>query len=294
MTTTEAIREHRTGDASRPESGERTTHVPYRTALPPLGAYMHALWRRRAFAVELSRCELRSQHLDTLFGRLWLVINPLMLAGVYFVLVDLLARGERDGAFLAHLVAGLFAFVFVQHALQRGITSVVSGGPLILNSAFPRALLPLAALVTAFTRFLATVPIYIVVHVAVGGPLRAEQLWAIPVLAILVVLVAGLTMAFAAAQVYFRDLHSALPYLLRTWLYLSPVLYRADEIPDRFAVILVLNPIAPLLVAWSDAVVAGRTPDPADVAAGAGWALALFLGGALFFVSREREFAVRL
>lgn len=284
----------RPGGAHHGHDGQRQVYVPHRTALPPLRAYARTLWARRAFAWELSRCELRAQHLDTLFGRLWLLLNPILLASVYFVLVDILRGGTRGGEFFARLVAGLFAFIFVQHALQHGIRSVVNAGGLILNTSFPRVLLPLSSVITAFRRFAATLPIYAAVHLAVGLPLRPEHLWAIPVLALLVPLAAGLAIAVAAIQVYLRDLHTALPYVVRAWLYLSPVLYLADEIPERFDVVLVLNPLAPLLVAWTDVVVGGRAPAAADLALGAGWAMVLLVAGAHLFLSREREFAVRL
>src|SRR5436190_20570157 len=65
-------------------------YVPHARGLPPLGSYVRELWRRREFALELSRTRLRAQHFDTVFGQLWMVLNPLLLAGVYFVLVDII------------------------------------------------------------------------------------------------------------------------------------------------------------------------------------------------------------
>ena len=56
---------------------------------------MRELWRRREFAFELSRTDLRAQHFNTVFGQLWLVLNPLLLACVYFVLVDILRARTR-------------------------------------------------------------------------------------------------------------------------------------------------------------------------------------------------------
>ena len=70
---------------------------------------MRELWRRREFAFELSRTTLRSQHYNTVFGKLWLVLNPLLLACVYFVLVDILRQSTGGIEFFAHLMASLFA-----------------------------------------------------------------------------------------------------------------------------------------------------------------------------------------
>src|SRR3712207_762274 len=284
-----------TGDERRDAfTPERQIYEPHRVGLPPLGPYLRTLWDRRAFAVALSRTNLRAQHYNTVFGQLWLVINPILLARVYLVLVDILRSGSRGSEFFAHLVGALFAYYFVMTSVRQGSRSVTSGGKLILNTAFPRLLLPLSAVLTAFMRFLPTLGVYVVVHLASGLPLSLTQLWVVPLIALFAVLACGIAMFVAAAQVYFRDISNFLPYVLRVWLYASPILYYAREVPDRYEAILVLNPLAPLLTAWSAVLTEGRAPSVESVAGGTAWGLPLFLPGALFFISREREFAVRL
>src|SRR5437763_2685849 len=98
-------------------TGQHHVYVPHRIGLPPIRSYLRELWRRREFAFELARTDMRSQHLDTTFGRLWLVLNPLLLAGVYFLLVDIIRRGHSRGpTFLAHLIAGIFAYYYISGA----------------------------------------------------------------------------------------------------------------------------------------------------------------------------------
>jgi teichoic acid transport system permease protein len=273
---------------------ETQVHEPHKVGLPPIVPYFRQLWERREFAYELARTKLRAQHFNTVFGQLWLVINPLLLAGVYFVLVDILRGGDRGAAFLAHLVAGLFAYQLLQQSLQQGVRSVVSGGKLILNTAFPRILLPLSAVLTALMRFLPTLIVYLAMHVATGRPWTVHMLWAPVIVALIALLAAGLAMIVAALQVYFRDLKNILPYALRMGLYVSPILYYAHEVPERYDWLLLLNPMAPLLTAWSDVLTRGVAPAPEDLLLGLAWGLVFFTAGALFFMSREREFAVRL
>jgi teichoic acid transport system permease protein len=273
---------------------EEHVFEPHRVGLPPIGPYVRELWRRREFALELSRMKLRAQHFDTAFGQLWLVLNPLLLSLVYFVLVDILRHGHRPHGFFAHLVAGIFAYYFVSGAVRDGVKSVVSGGKLVLNTAFPRALLPLSTVVTAFTRFIPTFVIYIPVHIASGLPVTIQMLWLIPIIALLGMIAAGLSMFVAALQVYFRDVKSFLPYVLRVWLYASPVLYYANEVPNHWDWLIKANPIGGLLAAWSHVLQTGHGAPPVDMLLGLAWALVCFVGGALFFLSREREFAVRL
>jgi teichoic acid transport system permease protein len=191
-------------------------------------------------------------------------------------------------------MAGLFLFYFFSGAVNQGAKSVVGGGRLILNTAFPRTLLPLSSVVTAFMRFLPTLIVYMAMHAAAGLPFGLHLLWAIPIFAMIVVFATGVTMLAAAAQVYFRDLSSFLPYFLRIWLYASPILWRVEQVPERFKLLLVVNPLYPLLASWSDVLNQGQQPDPTLLVWGLGWALTALIVGGLFFMSREREFAVRL
>ena len=238
---------------------------------------------------------MRAQHLDTVFGRIWLIINPLLLAAVYFVLIDIIRKGPSRGEdFLAHLIAGIFVYYFVSGSVREGARAVTKGGRLVLNTAFPRLLLPLSAVIGNFTRFLPTLGIFAVIHLITGLPIGLHLLLLIPLLALFVGVAAGLCMLVSTVQVYFRDLAQFLPYMLRLWLYLSPILYFADEVPDRYRVFVWLNPIGALLDGWSDVLIEGRAPDPGVWAAGGAWALGLLLVGSLFFMSRERDFAVRL
>ena len=131
--------------------------------LPPLIPYFREVWRRRAFATEMSRATMRGANTSTFFGQAWLVLNPLLLAAVYYILVTIIRR-ENDPAFFAHLTLGIFAFQLVGTSVTSGATSVTSSGKLLLNTPFPRLLIPLSAVRTAFFRFLPTVPVYFVFH----------------------------------------------------------------------------------------------------------------------------------
>jgi teichoic acid transport system permease protein len=111
---------------------------------------------------------------------------------------------------------------------------------------------------------------------------------------ILVLLAAGLSMILAAGQVYFRDLDNFLPYGLRIWLYTTPILYYAEEVPRKYQWVLDANPIGKLFGAWSDVIVKGISPGVGGIAVGAAWGIGVFIAGSLFFLSRERDFAVRI
>ena len=275
-------------------AGEWQVYEPHRGGLPPIRPYLREVWRRRHFAIELARTDLRARHFNTTLGQLWLVVNPLLLAFVYFTLITIVRGGNRGSEFLAHLMLGLFAFRFVRSCIRQGARSVVGGGRLILNMAFPRTLLPLASVLTGLIRFLPMLLIYAVVHAIAGLPVGPHLLWAIPILAFIVIFASGATMLVAAVQVYFRDLREFLIYVLRILLFASPILYYADEVPERLRPVVAANPLYPMLGSLSDVVNQGQSPSLGFFLASLAWAVGTFAVGALFFVSREREFAVRL
>ena len=84
------------------EEFNTSVHVyePHKVGLPPLRPYFKALWQRREFAAEMSRTNIRAANTNTFFGQVWLVLNPLLLALVYYLLVDIIAGGgakvDRD------------------------------------------------------------------------------------------------------------------------------------------------------------------------------------------------------
>jgi ABC-type polysaccharide/polyol phosphate export permease len=268
-------------------------YEPFKAGLPKLGRYGKALWSRRTFIKEFSKSELREQHFDSVFGQLWLVLNPLLLSGVYFILIMIIG-GATDSARYAHLTASLFLFYLLANSLTAGVKSVTAGQKLILNSAFPRIMLPISAVVIAVFKFLPTLIVFVIIKAVVGSPFTIQMLWAIPVLLITIFLALGLAITISCVNVYFRDTASFLPYLTRTLLYLSPILYEATALKPKLRAIEIFNPLFPILDSWSRAIVHGETPQASSMLQGLAWATGIFLIGTYFFLSRERDFAVRL
>lgn len=118
--------------------------------------------------------------------------------------------------------------------------------------------------------------------------------WAIPVILIALLMGLGMAILISCINVYFRDVASFLPYLTRSLLYLSPILYLASDLSEQMRTFEIANPIFYLLDAWSQVMVFANAPDYFALAHALIWAFSIFLIGSYFFLSRERDFAVRL
>jgi len=275
--------------------GEHHVYTPHRAGLPPLGRYVRELWKRRQFVVELARAELKAQNWDTVFGQVWLVLNPLFNAGVYLLLRVVLSNAPLKHGYLVHLIGGIFVYTYVTSVISQATGSVVGGGRLIMNTAFPRLLLPVTQIVIAFFRFLPTLPVLaLLILLTLRGDVGWPIVLAVPVFILMTLTAAGLGFISAALQVYFRDWRQLLPYLLRLMLYLSPVLYFPSEASHAIRRILRVNPLAGMFDAWSTCIVRSEVPGWHVWAESLFWSLGFFLVGSLMFMSRERDFAVRI
>ncbi len=268
-------------------------YEPFRAGLPPLGKYWRSLWSRRTFIRQYSKSELREQHFDSAFGQLWLILNPLLLSAVYFLLIIIIG-GSSDSQRYAHLTASLFLFYMVANSLTGGVKSVTAGQRLILNTAFPRIMLPISATVIALFKFLPTLVVFFLIRTILGLPYSWYMFWAIPIFLIAVLFSLGAAITISCANIYFRDISNFLPYLTRTLLYLSPILYEASALNPSLGALKIFNPLFPILDSWTRVVVHGLAPETSSILGALAWALGILLIGTYFFLSREREFAVRL
>ena len=269
---------------------------PHRAGLPPLVGYFRELWHRRTFAAELSRAGMRASHTSTFFGQAWLVLNPLLLAGVYYLLITII-RGQHNPALFTHLTLSLFAFTLVSTSVTTGATSVTGAGSLLINTAFPRLLIPLSATRTAFFRFLPTVPVCLAAHLVLGDPWHLRMLLSLYFLAVMTVFGMGLSAFFATLEVYFRDTSNFLPHFVRIWMYISPVVWSPESLSGfrpALRSLIEVNPMYSMLGGYTDLLQQGLRPPTSMWFSASAWALVAVGAGFLFFLSSERSFVVRL
>lgn len=113
---------------------------------PALRDYVSQLWTRRHFIVADSRARVTSGTRQMVLGNVWLVLNPMLNGLVFLVIFGLVLKSSRGiENFIGYLLIGVFMFQFTARCLSAGASSVTSGRNLIRSFLFPRAALPIAA-----------------------------------------------------------------------------------------------------------------------------------------------------
>lgn len=273
-----------------------TVYAPTVTGLPPLRAYLRDVWARRPLMWNLTRTDLKGEHFDTALGQLWIILDPLLLAAVYYLLrsvVRPIGSADARQLLIAHLIMGIFFFYYTKNSALQGSKSIVGNKQLVLNTSFPRAIFPLVSVMKAFCTFLPTLVVYFPLHLALGQPFGAPLLLLPVVIVLLTSFNLGCALFFAPLNVFFRDTQGFLPYVFRVWLYVTPILFLIGEIPSHNLVWFQLNPLyafyAVLEPMWQ-----AEWPSWAWLGIASAWSVVAFVVGAVFFLIRERDFAVRL
>jgi len=282
-----------TSDGSAGTSG--TEYVFEADAAPstPLVPYLAALWSRRRFMVELARADLRGRQSSTVLGRLWAVLDPLLQAGIYYLLFTIIRSGTRPTDFLHVLIAGFFLFQLVLSSVNEGGRSIRNAKSLMLNSTFPRALFPITTVCRAIMRLAPAVLVYIAFHIALQAP-TGRGLLLLPVLfAIQLVMMVGLALLVSTLVVFFRDAGNAVQYISRMMLIATPVIWPLDSLPSGVRDVLAWQPFFALFAAYQE-VFGGGMPQAGLVIQATLWATGFLIVGTRVFLRHERELAIRL
>lgn len=264
-------------------------HQPIQRA----GRYLRELWSRREFAWYLAAGNLRAKHASTVLGLSWWILNPLLLAAVYFIVFgNDLVFGSRGEQYVAYLLSGIFVFHFTHRAMSESAASILSNQKLLINLKFPRLVLPISALLESSVGFLfSLVVLYLVVIPLYGIYPGFYTLWLLVMLPLLGMLNLGLGSLVARMAVPFRDIQNLLPYLTRLWLYLSPIIWPLsvmEEAPQLVQTVVEYNPMYSMIGMFRTALL-GYPLQWSYLWLSIGWSALLLVIGMGSFIKFERH-----
>lgn len=295
--TATATATHLAPSAMRDYSDEVYVFEPHNATMPSVEQYVRSLWERRRLIVELAKAELRGKHADTALGRLWSLVDPLFQSALYFFLFSVIRGSDADSsrpmAFLPVLIGNMFLFRLSMGALSEGGTSVRKGKGLMMNSAFPRALLPLVAIYKGLLQFVAVAIVFPVIFVILGGTL-GPGIFVLPLLFFIqLVMNVGVALLMSTIIVFFRDAQNAMNYVNRLIFLTTPIIYPVGLLPSGIQVVLMWQPFFSLFASYQK-VIGGTMPSPGMIFLAMVWAIGLLVLGASVFMRHEREFAIHL
>jgi len=210
--------------------------------------------------------DLKVRYRNSVLGFGWSLLSPLLMMVVFTIVFKVLTKTNIPN-YPLFLLTGLLPWNFTHSALSSGLRSVTGNSNLIKKVYFPRELLPISAVAGAFIHFVLAFGLLLLALVAFRGQLHATILFVPAIMLLQLVLVAGLAMIGAAANVYFRDLEQLIDIALLAWFFLTPIFYALAIVPndrilglDIHRWVFSLNPMATLVTDYRYLMLEGWMP----------------------------------
>ncbi len=252
---------------------------------------LRELYQYRTMIASLVRKDLKGRYQGSVLGFLWTFLNPLLQLLVYTLVFSVILKSAVPHYYL-HLFVALVPWIFFSSALTTGAKLILDQKSMIRKIYFPRAVLPLAYTVSSLCSMLfSLVIVFAVIAVMRLGVNFAALPWLLPVIAVQFILVLGVNLLTSALTVYLRDLEHIMGVLSMAWMYLSPVVYGIEFIPEAWRRVYLLNPMAPLILAYRDILYNQTAPDGTHLLLAAGMSLLVLCIGTAVFEKLQRRFA---
>ncbi|MGV9284567.1 ABC transporter permease [Streptomyces sp. NPDC003730] len=270
-------------------------------ARPSLPRYVRQLWARRHFIGAFSTAKLTAQYSQAKLGQVWQVMTPLLNAAVYYFIFGLLMDTKRGVAdFVPFLVTGVFVWTFTQSSIMAGTRAISGNLGLVRALHFPRAALPVSFCLQQLQQLLFSMAALLVILLGFGVPPAPSWALAVPALVLQFVFNAGVAMVMARVGSKIPDMAQLMPFLLRTWMYASGVMFSIEHmtgpdsgLPSWVGTALQLNPAVVYIDLMRFALIDSFGGDmlPAHVwALALGWALVAGIGGFIYFWKAEETY----
>lgn len=199
-------------------------------------AKLGELWTSRQLLDNLVRKELKVRYKHSALGFAWSLLTPIMMTAIFTAIFAVVLRIPVED-FASFFLAGYLVWTFFANSVNASVGAIVGNGPLIRKVYFPREVIPLSIVLSQGVHFLlallATAPLFFLQRGNVLPYLPAVAVG----LVLLVLFTAGVSMAFAAANVPFRDLQELTQVIFLAWFYGTPIIYPmffVEGVPARF------------------------------------------------------------
>lgn len=272
------------------DKGSRSVVItpPGRFRLPSI-AHM---WEAREVFTSFGRRDITLRYRQTLLGVVWVVLQPLLAAGIFTLVFGKVARLPTGGVpYFVFSFAGLLAWNMISGVIVRSSSSLVSNQPLVSRVFFPRIMVPLSIICSVLVDFAVALCMMIVLlvlyRINAGWPIALTPIWMISGL----LLGAGIGTACSALMVRYRDVQYVVPVAMQLLLYATPIAYSVAAVPHRYRIFFDINPFAWVLQAFHWSMLGSPRPPTWQLLGSVSVAILVFFAGALIFEQMERGFA---
>ena len=249
------------------------------------------IWSYRSMIQSLVHKDLRGRYKASVLGFLWTFIVPLCQLLVYTVVFSVIMRSNVEKFYL-YLFVALIPWNFFSACLTGGSSCILQQHSLVNKIFFPREVVPISYVTSAFVNMLYCEIVVIAVALFSGVQFSFLGLCCLPLVMLVEYLFAlGITLIVSAIDVYFRDLEHILGILSMAWMFLTPIMYDLSIVPEKLRPVFNLNPMTSIITAYRDILYRGSVPKLSTLCVAAGIGVFFLAVGFLVFGRLKRRFS---
>ncbi len=281
-----------------------TLAAPHLGMSLPIGR-LRTLLRYRELIWMLAWRDIRVRYKHSVLGAAWAVLPPLAMMLIFtfvFGTVTDINRQSLTGhptlAYPLFAFSGLVPWMFLANGLSSATGSLVANRQLVTKIYFPREVFPISAIMSAFVDFVIAFALLVlmIVFIHVQSPVWEFRFhWAILLLPVVVAVqicfMVGLGLILSMANLFYRDVSFLFRSVVQLWMFVTCVIYQLQATDGWKRVAIQLNPMTPIIQAYRDCLLNGRSPLNTPFIATAAFSVGLLLLGWSWFLRRESDFA---
>ncbi len=249
------------------------------------------VWRFRDLLLLLTLRDISTRFRQSVIGFGWAILRPVISAAIYTLVFSVFVRIETEVPYPVFAFAGLIPWMFFSTTLSSVTASVVSGGSLIKKVYFPRLILPLSSLGVGFVELL----LQLLVLMGLMGIFRQTPGWSLLSLPVFIAITIFTAFAagiwFTSLNVKYRDVGMAIPFLIQIWMYLCPIVYPVEAVPERYQFIYSLNPMVGVVEGFRWSLLGSGSPNWIAISLSAIISAVMLISGLIWFRKVEATFA---
>ncbi len=253
------------------------------------------IYRGRYILENMVVKDIKSKYAASLLGPFWVVATPLYQILLYTFLFSTILKvrfedNSGTSSFVVYLLAGLIPWLFFAEATSRGISAFIENAHIIKKVKFPMEVCVAAVIVSSAVTFCVYMIFYLAMLIFMGLlKLHTFPLLIVPFV-IQVLMILGLSFGMGSIAVFFRDITQATGMVLNLIFFITPIVYPASSIPERFRSFFSFNPFFSIVEMYRNVLVRGEAPDAISLIYPSVFALVVFVGGYYVFNKTKEAF----
>ena len=237
--------------------------------------------------------QIKMRYAQTAFGTFWIVLQPLLSAVLYTLVFGMFVKVPTNGVpYVLFSYSGMVGWTVFAQGFDRAGTSLVQDERLITKTYFPRLHLPLSAVLSVAPDLAISTLLLLPVAWILGFPPQLRLLWALPAVAVPVLLAIGFGSVVASMNIRWRDLRQAAPFLVQIFVWATPVAYPLEVVPPKWqTILLAANPMTAPVLLFRHALLGTPFPPTWALWTSLATSVVVLLAGTTVFRSVEKTFA---